>query len=304
MLSYRHAFHAGNHADVLKHMVFISLLRYLNQKDTAYMVIDTHAGAGAYQLDTGYAVKSGEARSGIVRLWDRKDLPEMVADYIEVVRGMNPDGKLRYYPGSPYCADKVLREQDRIRLFELHPSDYRLLDENFRKLQEAGGRSGGRGKRVMAQHEDGFNGLKSLLPPPSRRGLVLIDPPYEVKEDYRRVKTTLADALTRFPTGMYAVWYPVLQRMESRELPAKLKHLPCNQWLNVTLSVSGPTPDGFGLHSSGMFILNPPWTLEAQLREVMPWLVSALATDKEAGFTLQSGNGAPARQARPARDDD
>jgi 23S rRNA (adenine2030-N6)-methyltransferase len=289
MLSYRHAFHAGNHADVLKHMVLIALLRYMNQKEAPYMVIDTHAGAGAYQLDTGYAVKSGEAKSGINRLWDRKDLPEMVKDYVDVVKSMNPDGKLRYYPGSPYCADKVLREQDRIRLFELHPADHKLLESNFQKLQGEGGRSGGRGKRVMIQRDDGFESLKALLPPPSRRGLVLIDPPYEIKEDYRRVKQTLEDSIKRFATGTFAVWYPVLQRMESRQMPDKLKRLPGNGWLNVTLSVSGPAPDGFGLRSSGMFILNPPWTLEAQLREVMPYLVSTLGTDKDAGFTLESG---------------
>jgi 23S rRNA (adenine2030-N6)-methyltransferase len=289
MLSYRHAFHAGNHADVLKHMVLIALLRYMNQKEAPYMVIDTHAGAGAYQLDTGYAVKSGEAKSGINRLWDRKDLPDMLKDYVDVVKSMNPDGKLRYYPGSPYIADKVLREQDRIRLFELHPADHKLLESNFQKLQGEGGRSGGRGKRVMIQRDDGFESLKALLPPPSRRGLVLIDPPYEIKEDYRRVKQTLEDSIKRFATGTFAVWYPALQRMESRQMPDKLKRLPGNGWLNVTLSVSGPAPDGFGLRSSGMFILNPPWTLEAQLREVMPYLVSALGTDKDAGFTLESG---------------
>ena len=288
MLSYRHAFHAGNHADVLKHMVLIQLLKYLNQKDTAYMYIDTHAGAGAYALDTGYAVKSGEAKTGITRLWDRKDLPEAVKEYVDVVRDMNPGGKLKYYPGSPYCADKLLREQDRIRLFELHPSDGKLLEDNFRKL-ETERHSGGRGKRVMIQRDDGFNGLKSLLPPPSRRGIVLIDPPYEVKDDYRRVKDTLNDALTRFPTGIYAVWYPALQRMESRELPGKLKRVPAKSWLNVKLSISGPAPDGFGLRSSGMFILNPPWTLEPLLREVMPWLVDALKQEEGAGFIIESG---------------
>jgi 23S rRNA (adenine2030-N6)-methyltransferase len=288
MLSYRHAFHAGNHADVLKHMVLIQLLKYLNQKDTAYMYIDTHAGAGAYELGTGYAAKSGEAETGIVRLWDRKDLPAAVAEYVDVVKAMNPNGKLRYYPGSPYCADKLLREQDRIRLFELHPSDGKILEDNFRKLA-AEQRTGGRGKRVMIQRDDGFIGLKSLLPPPSRRGIVLIDPPYEVKDDYRRVKDTLNDALTRFPTGTYAVWYPALQRMESREMPNKLKRLPAKSWLNVTLSISGPAPDGFGLRSSGMFILNPPWTLEPLLREVMPWLVAALKQDEGAGLTIESG---------------
>jgi len=291
MLSYRHAFHAGNHADVLKHAVLIQLLRYLGQKDAPIMYIDTHAGAGVYALDTGYAAKSAEYETGIAKLWNRKDLPAMLAEYVQLVKGMNPDGKMRYYPGSPYCADKILREQDRMRLFELHPSDSRILEDNFRKLEaheaEQGRRT--RGKRVMIQKGDGFDGLKSLLPPPSRRGLVLIDPPYEVKDDYRKVKNTLTDALTRFATGTYAVWYPVLQRMESRELPNKLKRLPCKDWLNVTLSVSGPVPDGFGLRGSGMFIVNPPWTLEASLRELMPYLVTVLGTDAQAGFTLEAG---------------
>lgn len=306
MLSYRHAFHAGNHADVLKHVVFIQLLRYLGQKDAPYMVIDTHAGAGVYALDTGYAAKSAECETGIARLWDRTDLPEALADYVGLVKGMNPSGKMRYYPGSPYCADKVAREEDRIRLFELHPSDGKLLEENFRKLEahaaEQGRRPGARGKRVLIQKSDGFTGLKALLPPPSRRGLVLIDPPYEVKDDYRRVKETLADALARFATGTYAVWYPVLQRMESRQLPDKLKRLPCNGWLHATLSVSGPAPDGFGLRSSGMFVINPPWTLEPLLRELLPYLVKVLGQDAGAGFTLETGTTVTGQTAmRPPR---
>lgn len=293
MLSYRHAFHAGNHADVLKHVVTIQLMRYLAQKDTPYMYIDTHAGAGVYALDTGYAAKNAEYETGIARLWSRKDMPAPVAEYVQLVKSLNPSGKMRYYPGSPYCADRTMREQDRLRLFELHPSDSRILEENFRKLEThaaaQGQRPTVRGKRVMVQVGDGFTGLKALLPPPSRRGLVLIDPPYENKMDYRSVKDTLADALTRFSTGTYAVWYPVLQRMESRQLPDKLKRLPANGWLNVTLSISTPSPDGFGLHSSGMFIINPPYTLEPMLKEIIPYLVSVLGVDDGAGFTLESG---------------
>jgi 23S rRNA (adenine2030-N6)-methyltransferase len=295
MLSYRHAFHAGNHADVLKHVVTIQLLRYLGQKDTPYMYIDTHAGAGVYALDSGYAAKNTEYETGISRLWDRKDLPPPLEEYVQLVKAMNPSGKMRYYPGSPYCADKTMREQDRLRLFELHPSEIKILEENFRKVEAhaaaQGQRPAARGKRVMIQRGDGFLGLRALLPPPSRRGLILIDPPYEVKDDYRYVRDTLKDALSRFATGTYAVWYPVLQRMESRQLPEKLKQLPGNTWLNVTLSVSTPSPDGFGLHSSGMFVINPPWTLEPMLREIMPYLVKVLANDAGAGFTLESGEG-------------
>lgn len=293
MLSYRHAFHAGNHADVLKHVVTIQLLQYLGQKEAPYMYIDTHAGAGVYALESAYASKNAEYETGISRLWDRKDLPIPLADYVRLVKEMNPSGKLRYYPGSPYCAEKVMRDQDRLRLFELHPSDSKLLEENFRKLEAhaaaQGQRSSARGKRVIIQRGNGFLGLKALLPPPSRRGLILIDPPYEDKSDYRSVKETLEDALKRFATGTYAVWYPVLQRMESRQMPDKLKRLPANGWLNVTLSVSTPSPDGFGLHSSGMFVVNPPWTLEPMLRDLMPYLVKSLGNDAGAGFTLESG---------------
>jgi 23S rRNA (adenine2030-N6)-methyltransferase len=292
MFSYRHAFHAGNHADVLKHTVLIQILQYLNQKDAPYMVIDTHAGAGVYALDSDFASKNAEYESGIARLWDRKDLPEALADYVALIKAMNPSGKMRYYPGSPYCAEKVMREQDRLRLFEMHPSEGKILEDNIRKLEAhaaAQGQSAGRGKRIQVQRADGFHGLKALLPPPSRRGLVLIDPPYEDKDDYRKVRVALTDALSRFATGTYAVWYPVLNRNESRQLPDKLKQLPCKEWLDVTLSVSGPMPDGFGLRSSGMFVLNPPWTLEKTLRDIMPYLVEVLGTDSAAEFTLEYG---------------
>jgi 23S rRNA (adenine2030-N6)-methyltransferase len=293
MLSYRHAFHAGNHADVLKHMVTIQLLRYLGQKETPYMVIDTHAGGGVYALDGNYASKNAEYETGIAPLWERTDLPPLVADYVQLVKDLNPSGKMRYYPGSPYCANQVMREQDRLRLFELHPTEVKVLADNFRKLEaheaEQGRRPSARGKRVLIERGDGFLGLKALLPPPSRRALVLIDPPYEDKRDYQRVKETLQDALVRFPTGTYAVWYPILQRIESKQFSDRLKRLGAKSWLSVTLSICSPSPDGFGLHSSGMFVLNPPWTLEAALKESMPYLVKVLGRDSGAGFVLESG---------------
>jgi 23S rRNA (adenine2030-N6)-methyltransferase len=293
MLSYRHAFHAGNHADVLKHFVLIQLLDYLNQKDTAYTYIDTHSGAGVYALDGNYASKNAEYDTGIGPLWDRTDLPPALAQYVDLVKSLNPSGKMRYYPGSPYCADRVLREQDRLRLFELHPADSKLLADNFRKLEEHAAQQGirpsARGRRVLIERGDGFAGIKRLLPPPSRRGIVLIDPPYEDKQDYRKVRDMLDDALGRFSTGTYAVWYPVLQRMESRQFADKLKRLQCKEWLHVTLTISTPGPDGFGLHSSGMFVLNPPYTLEPVLREVMPYLVQALGKDGGATFRIEKG---------------
>ena len=293
MLSYRHAFHAGNHADVLKHFIQVQLHQYMNQKDPAYTYIDTHSGAGVYALDSFQSTKTAEFDTGIGPLWALTDVPAPLKEYLDLIKGMNPSGKMRYYPGSPYVAEQMAREQDRLRLFELHPADSKLLADNFRKLEEHAAQQGirptTRGKRVLITRGDGFQALKSLLPPPSRRALVLIDPPYEDKQDYKKVKDTLAESLTRFPTGTYAVWYPLLVRMESRQFADKLKQLQCNDWLNVVLTTNTPMPDGFGLHSSGMFILNPPYTLEPMLKEVMPWLVKALGKDAGARFTLESG---------------
>jgi 23S rRNA (adenine2030-N6)-methyltransferase len=302
MFSYRHGFHAGNHADVLKHCVLTQLLGYLNQKEAPYMVIDTHAGAGLYQLDSDYATKSGESDEGVALLWGRDDVPDVVNDYLQVIRDMNPAGRLRHYPGSPFLAERLMRDQDRLRVFEMHPTDSKLLTENFRKLEAHaaanGQRSSARGTRVQLQRADGFAGLKALLPPPSRRGLVLMDPSYEDKDDYRKVKVAIEDAQKRFATGTYAVWYPVLGRLESQQLPERLKRVAMSEWLNVTLTVAGPSGEDKRLRSSGMFIINPPWTLEATLKDVMPWLTKALAQDEGAGFALQTGKAAKPVKAR------
>ncbi|GGP20543.1 23S rRNA (adenine(2030)-N(6))-methyltransferase RlmJ [Silvimonas iriomotensis] len=276
MLSYRHAFHAGNHADVLKHTVEIALLRYLNQKDKPYTYLDTHSGAGVYSLVEGYATKNAEFTGGIERLWHDTDLPEALADYVDVIRQFNPDGELRYYPGSPACALQVMREQDKARLFELHSSDSKLLIDNMEHY----------GRQAQVDVGDGFAGIKAVLPPPSRRGLVLIDPPYEDKGDYQRVVDALGEGLKRFATGTYAIWYPQLQREEARTLPARLKMLPVKSWLHVALSVQSPSPDGFGMYGSGMFVLNPPWTLHDTLKPVMPLLAKKLALDAGARYVL------------------
>ncbi|MBE5530195.1 competence protein ComJ [Laribacter hongkongensis] len=275
MLSYRHAFHAGNHADVLKHTVELLLLDYLNQKDKPYWYIDTHAGAGCYQLDEGYASKNAEFNTGIGPLWQRDDLPEPLARYVDLVRGLNPDGELRFYPGSPFVAARAIRRDDKLRLFELHPTDGNILTENFSDA----------GRRAQVTLADGFAGLKSVLPPPPRRALVLIDPPYEDKRDYHKVETALAAALQRFPAGLYAVWYPCLQRAEAKALPQALRRLAPN-WLDVSLHVETPARDGFGMAGSGMFIINPPWTLPDTLKSLMPWLVKALGRDAGAGYRL------------------
>ena len=276
MLSYRHAFHAGNHADVLKHLVLIELTRYLGQKDKPFWVVDTHAGAGAYALDSAHASKLAEYREGVGRLWERKDHPPAVADYMALVRRLNPSGGLKVYPGSPFFALWTLREQDRLRLFELHSKDARLLAENFAHA----------GKQVVVSPTDGFAGLKALLPPPPRRGLVLIDPSYEEKQDYERVMKALKEGLSRFSGGTYALWYPQLTRLEAHELPQRLKRLPA-KWLHVALRVREPAKDGFGMHGSGMFVINPPWTLHDTLTGVMPYLVSTLGSDSGAGYVLE-----------------
>lgn len=276
MLSYRHAFHAGNHADVLKHTIELMLLRYLNQKDKPWWYVDSHAGAGCYALHEGFAAKNAEYETGIARLWDRSDLPPALADYVKLVKSLNPDGKLRYYPGSPMLAEKVMRADDRLRLFELHPSDNKLLQENFADL----------GKLAVIQQSDGFAGLKAVLPPAPRRGLILIDPPFEDKRDYQTVIKALQEALRRFATGTYAIWYPHLQRREVAELTENLKKLPCKNWLHAGLNIQKPAADGFGMHGSSMFILNPPWTLQQELQTLLPWLVQVLGRDQGAGFIL------------------
>ena len=281
MLSYRHAFHAGNHADVLKHFIEVQLLRYLAQKDKPFWYIDTHAGAGCYALDSGYATQNAEYESGIARLWDRDDLPAPLADYVALVKRINPDGQMKLYPGSPLVAQELLRDGDKMRLFELHPSDSEILQENF----------AGYGSQVLMQTADGFGALKALLPPPPRRALVLIDPPYEDKQDYQRVVSALGEGLKRFSSGVYAVWYPQLQRSDARQLPEQLKKLPVKSWLNVALSVQGLSEEGFGMHGSGMFVLNPPWNLHGVLTDVMPYLVKHLGQDAQASFTLEHQEG-------------
>jgi 23S rRNA (adenine2030-N6)-methyltransferase len=278
MLSYRHAFHAGNHADVLKHVVLVHLLHYLTQKDKPLWFVDTHAGAAVHALDEGYATKNAEYESGIVRLWPRDDLPQAVADYVAQVRMLNSDGALRRYPGSPQFALQLLRPQDRLRMFELHSTESQLLQQYFRDDSP----------RAIVQAGDGFAGLQSVLPPPSRRALVLIDPSYEDKGDYRQVPAALRDAQKRFRAGVYAIWYPQVQRRESRQLPDLLKQLQHKDWLHATLTVKKPEASGFGLHGSGMFILNPPWLLPKALDLVMPYLAKVLAQDAAAGFSLES----------------
>ncbi|MGC4008419.1 MAG: 23S rRNA (adenine(2030)-N(6))-methyltransferase RlmJ [Pseudomonas sp.] len=303
MFSYRHAFHAGNHADVLKHMVLVAMLDHLLEKDTALTVIDTHAGAGLYRLDGDYAGKSGEAAEGVLRLLSAIQAAEppapALARYLDLVASFNPRGQARIYPGSPFIAQHLLRPQDRLKLFELHPTDARALAANVAQLEA--------GRRIAVLREDGFAGALPLLPPPSRRALVLCDPSYEIKSDYARAAAFAAGALKRFATGTLAVWHPIIPRPEAHALPRKLRTLAerlGRPWLHATLTVKSsrlrPGADGRterpGLPASGMFVFNPPWTLQARLAPALPQLVRRLAQDRNAAFTLLAG-GASAHPA-------
>lgn len=283
MLSYRHAFHAGNHADVLKHFVLMQTLAYYTQKDKPFWYIDTHAGAGMYSLNTGYAAQNEEYETGISKLWQADDLPGELANYVGYVKSLNQPSnpktaKLNLYPGSPICAKTFMREDDKMRLFELHPSDFEILRENFRGEQQ----------QVKIDMSNGFAGIKAILPPPTRRAVVLIDPPYEEKQDYNRVVEMLQESLHRFATGTYIIWYPLLQRAEPEQMIAKLKALNLKDWMHVSLTVETPATDGFGMYGSGLFIINPPWTLPKTLETVLPYLSEKLGVDAGATYQIDS----------------
>ena len=312
MFSYRHAFHAGNHADVLKHTVLIATLEYLLEKDAALTVVDTHAGAGLYRLDGDYADTSGEATDGVLRFFTSPDtaapqatnrkptkapaeeapLAEAIERYLSVIRDFNPKGGARVYPGSPFIVHHLLREHDKLKLYELHPTDARTLDANIAQLDA--------GRQIAVLREDGFLSATKFLPPPSRRALVLMDPSYEIKSDYGRVLDFMGEALKRFATGTYAVWYPIIPRPEAHDLPRRLKTMATKagkSWLHATLTVksskittaSSGEVKRPGLPASGMFLINPPHTLKGKLEEALPQLAARLSQDRNATFSLDAG---------------
>lgn len=280
MFSYRHAFHAGNHADVLKHAVFVHVLDYFNAKDTAYWVIDTHAGAGIYDLTDDWATKNGEFTQGLDRLLGAADMPAMIEQYLQAVQHYNPDGFANFYPGSPWLALLKMRTQDRLRAFERHPSEVDVLRRNLSAM----GRDARR--QTTIYDTDGFTGLKSLLPPAPRRGIVIVDPSYEDKADYRRTLDAINDGLRRFATGCFIIWYPLVQRLEAQEMARSLERIHAQDWVHASLAVRKPTGDGYGLHGSGVFVVNPPWTLYAELEATLPWLRDKLSLDDYARFAL------------------
>ena len=326
MFSYRHAFHAGNHADVLKHTVLVAILKHMTEKETALTVLDTHAGAGLYRLDGDYSATSGEATHGILRLRvaSKIAVPEIAVpkaaaskpvkikgaglpptvvppaalapalqDYLDLIATFNTSkDSFKIYPGSPFIIQHFLKGRDKLKAFELHPTDAKTLSANIAQLEA--------GRQVAVLREDGFEGIKKFLPPPVKRALVLCDPSYEIKSDYGRVTEMVADALKRFATGTYAVWYPIIPRPEAHDVPRKLKTLATKSarpWLHATLTVKSSklTSDDQGevirpgLPASGMFVINPPHTLKAALAAALPMMVARLAQDPHAAFTLDSG---------------
>ena len=320
MFSYRHAFHAGNHADVLKHITLIATVRHLMRKSGALTLVDTHAGAGIYRLDDEAAQTSGEAQQGIARLQglcapqskpnrplapdgQAPDAPDIEADalqeYLALVASFNRSGPAkaawRVYPGSPFVLHALMTEperaavHDRLRLFELHPNDWLALQAHVAQLEA--------GRQVSMAREDGFAGLKALLPPPvaaggSRRALVLIDPSYEIKSDYAKVAAAVQDSLKRFVTGVYLVWYPIIARPEAHALPRRLKTLAQQagrDWLQATLHIGAPPGGAPGLSASGMFVINPPHTLAAALRAALPPVVQALGRGRGQAYTVDAG---------------
>lgn len=274
MLSYRHSFHAGNHADVLKHTVQSLIIEALKEKDKPFLYLDTHAGAGRYQLSGEHAERTGEYLDGIARLWQRDDLPTELAPYLNTVAHINRSGTLRYYPGSPLIARHLLREQDALQLTELHPTDYPLLRAEFKN-----------DPRVRVEREDGYQQLKAKLPPVSRRGLILIDPPYEIKNDYQVVVNCIADGYKRFATGVYALWYPVVLRQQIKRLISNLESNGIRRILQMELAVR-PDSDRRGMTASGMIVVNPPWKLEQQMTTLLPWLHRVLVPTGTGNTTL------------------
>lgn len=265
MLSYRHSYHAGNFADVLKHIVIVEILDHLTKKDKAFEYIDTHAGAGLYSLKSEHAVKLQEYTNGIGRL-QADDWPEL-ARYFEIINAFNQSGTLDFYPGSPMFARHFLRAQDKAWCFELHPADFDLLSQNI-----------GNSKRIRLKQEDGFRGMLALLPPLSRRALILIDPSYEIKTDFSQVVKSVSLAHKKFSTGTYAIWYPVVDRQRIIQLEKNFRDSSIRNIQRFELGLRADA-DARGMTAAGMIVVNPPWQLMQKLSQVLPRLAAALGED-------------------------
>ena len=276
MLSYRHAYHAGNHADVLKHFVLTECVEYYTRKDKPFVYLDTHAGAGFYSLQGDSAQKTQEYVDGIERLWKADDLPEALQPYVDLVREANRGkDQLKYYPGSPWFAMQGLRRNDKARLYELHSSDYPRLVENFKQ-----------DRRVTVENSDGFKGLNAQLPVVQKRAIVLIDPSYEIKADYDAVVKALKEGYKRMPGATFLLWYPVVERGRMNAVEKALKESDIRDVLLAELAVE-PDTGARGMTASGMILINPPWTLKSTLQETLPWLAERLSQSGGANYRLE-----------------
>ena len=277
MLSYRHAFHAGNFADVLKHSVLTLVLEYMTRKDKGFYYIDSHSGAGMYQLEDEYAQKTGEYKDGIAKLIDNEDLPEALQPYIDLVKDINQaeqSDELALYPGSPGIARQFTRRQDSAHLFELHPADIEHLQAYSQRWNKS-----------HVKQSDGYQGVLGLVPPPSRRGVVLIDPPYELKEDYLKAVRTIVNAYKKFATGTYILWYPVVKRELVEQMQDAFTKSDVRNLLQVEFCQKADTQE-YGMTGTGLFIVNPPWQLNSQLAEILPYLKAKLGS-ADTSFTLK-----------------
>lgn len=275
MLSYRHIYHAGNFADVFKHVVLVQLLRALQRKEAPLFVLDTHAGIGRYDLAADEALKNREFAAGVQRAFGCADPPPAVADYLDLVRAENADDDaLRHYPGSPRLIRALLRPQDRMALTELHPADFAALKALF-----AGDR------QVAVHRQDAYQGLKAFLPPRERRGLVLIDPPYELKDEYARVAAALQAAHARWPSGVYAVWYPILSRSLVTRFHQAVAATGIRRILCAELRIGADTGRSVFV-GSGLLIVNPPWPLQDEFAPSLGWLRRCLDPQARGGERL------------------
>jgi len=260
-MNYRHAFHAGNHADVLKHLVLSRLLALLAKKDAPYAYLDSHAGIGLYDLRGDQASRTGEWLEGIQRVWQADDVPALFDDYLGVIRALNPDGQLRYYPGSPEVARELSREQDRLQLNEKHPEDGQLLKANMKY-----------DRRVAVHLGEGWHVPRALLPTAQKRAVLLIDPPFEQADELQRCAQAMKESIARMRQAVVAIWYPIKDQRQLKRFYQDLQGTGAPKLLRVELLVHAADNADVGLNGSGLAIANPPWGLEDELRSVLPWL--------------------------------
>lgn len=270
-MNYRHAFHAGNVGDVLKHMVQIHVLAHLRAKDKPFAVIDTHAGAGAYDLAGGSATRTGEWRTGLGRVQDAPDTPPMVRAHLDAVTAVRAERGTTIYPGSPLVTAGMLRPGDRMVAVERHPEDHAALAALFR-----------RARGVTVRDGDGYAALEALLPPPERRGLILIDPPFEDRAEAAAMAAALRRAHRRFATGIYILWYPITDPGAVAVLHQLVENTGIPRVLVAELTTR-PTTTLAGLAGCGLIVVNPPWRLDTTLAETLPWLTARLETTPGTG---------------------